>query len=225
MELDTSPQDARDWADGGLEQDHDGKYDREQPRADETEYAALHRLVGSLQDTMIRMDAGHQAVAQQMQHDFTLKLQFAQTNFAQQLIAVQGPRDLITPRGLERWVVDAKLLSDFPAIPVWQSPKGEVEDEWRQGVRARFWAHLLTVLPPELHRELQDGDVRGVYESLLVIDRPPAIVQQMALRAKLAVVGSPAGKQNKALLPWLDELFQVMEDLHTLKYSVTEKDS
>ena len=120
--------------------------------------------------------------------------------------------------------MDAKLLSDFPAVPVWQSPKGEVEDEWRQGVRARFWAHLLTVLPPELHRELQDGDVRGVYESLLVIDKPPAIVQQMAFRAKLSFVGSPAGKQNKALLPWLDELFQVKEDLHTLKDPVTEKE-
>ncbi len=50
------------------------------------------------------------------------------------------------------WAVDAKLLSDFPAISTWQSPKGEVEDEWHQGVRARFWAHLLTVLPTELHR-------------------------------------------------------------------------
>ena len=107
--------------------------------------------------------------------------------------------------------MDAQVLSDFPAIPIWQSPKGEVEDEWHQGVRARFWAHLLTVLPTELHRELQDGDVRGVYESLLVIDKPPAIVQQMALRAKLAFVGSPQGKRGKALLPWLSELFQVME--------------
>ena len=80
------------------------------------------------------------------------------------------------------------------------------------------------MLPPELHRELQDGDVRGVYESLLVIDKPPAIVQQMALQAKLAFVGSPQGKHGKALLPWLSELFQVMEDLHTLKDSVTEKE-
>ena len=148
------------------------------------------------------MNAGQQAVAQQMQRDFTLQLQFAQTSFAQQLIAVQGSKDLITPLGLEQWVVDAKLLSDFPAIPIWQSPKGEVEDEWHQGVRARFWAHLLTVLPTELHRELQDRDVRGVYESLLVIDKPPAIVQQMGLRAKLDFVGSPQGKHGKALLPW-----------------------
>ena len=37
-------------------------------------------------------------------------------------------------------------------------------------------------------------------------------------------MGSPLGKSGKALLPWLSELFQVMEDLHTLKDSVTEKE-
>ena len=94
VESDTSPQDARGWADRGLKRGHEDKYEREQPRADETEYAALHRLVGTLQETLLRMNAGHQAVAQQMQHDFTLKLQFAQTSFAQQLIAVQGLRTL-----------------------------------------------------------------------------------------------------------------------------------
>ncbi len=49
--------------------------------------------------------------------------------------------------------------------------------------------------------------MRGVYESLLVIDKPSAIVQTMALRAKLAVVGSLHGKDGKALFPWLSELF------------------
>ena len=97
VESGTSPQCARGWADRGLERDDGGKYAHEQPRADETGYAALHRLVGALKETLLRMNAGHQAVAQQMQHDFTLKLQFAQTSFAQQLIAVQGPKGLITP--------------------------------------------------------------------------------------------------------------------------------
>ena len=121
--------------------------------------------------------------------------------------------------GLERWVVDAKLLSDFPAIPIWQIPKAELGDEWHQGVRACFWAHLLTVLPAELHKELEDGDVRGAYECLLVIDKPSAIVQTLALRVKLAVVGSPHGKDGRALLPWLNELFQVMKDLHSQRRS------
>ena len=75
------------------------------------------------------MNAGQEAVAQQMQHDFTL--QFAQTSFAQQLSAVQGLKDLITPLGLEQWVVDAKLLSDLPAIPTWQ-----FQGKWRaSGIR------------------------------------------------------------------------------------------
>jgi hypothetical protein len=205
-----------------LEHSDDSKY--EQSRANETEYATLQRTVMILQQNLLRMSEGQVVAARQMQHDFSLKLQHAQTNFARQLSSVQVSKDLITPLGLEQWVVDAKLLSDFPTIPIWQNQKGEVEDEWHQGIRARFWAHLLTVLPAELHRELQDGDVRGVYESLLVIDKPSAIVQQMALRAKLALVGSPAGKNGRGILPWLNDLFQVMEDLHTLKDPVTEKE-
>jgi hypothetical protein len=127
----------------------DGKYAYGQPRANETEYAALQRTVTTLQQTLLRLSEGQEVAAQQMQHDFSLKLQLAQTNFTQQLNSVQVSKDLITPLGLEQWVVDAKLLSDVPTIPVWQSPKGEVEDEWHQGVRARFWAHLLTVLPTD----------------------------------------------------------------------------
>ncbi len=122
--------------------------------------------------------------------------------------------------------MDAKLLSDFPAIPTWPSPKGLLEDEWHQGIRARFWAHLLTVLPPELHRDLQDGDVRGVYENLLIVNKPSVTAQTaqtMVLWSKLAVVGSPLGKEGKAQLPWLNELFQVMEDLHTLRDGISEK--
>ena len=46
----------------------------------------------------------------------------------------------------------------------------------------------------------------------------------MALRAKLQVIGSPQGKHGKPLLPWLDELFQVIEDLHTLRDPATEKE-
>ncbi len=68
----------------------DGKCAHRQPRAGETEYAALQRLVGTLQETLLRMNAGQQAVAQQMQRDFTLQLQFAQTSFAQQLSGSAG---------------------------------------------------------------------------------------------------------------------------------------
>ncbi len=79
-----------------------------------SEYAALQRMVGTLQETLLRgMSEGQQVAAQQMQHDFTLKLQLAQTRFTQQLSVVQGSRDLIAPLGLEQWVVDVKLLSAF----------------------------------------------------------------------------------------------------------------
>jgi hypothetical protein len=64
-----------------LERDDDGKYARGQPRADETEYAALQRTVATLQQTLLRLSEGQEVAAQQMQHDFTLKLQLAQTNF------------------------------------------------------------------------------------------------------------------------------------------------
>ena len=90
-----------------LEQDDDEKYaheqpTHEQPRANETEYAALQRTVAALQHTLLRMSQGQQVAAQQMQHDFTLKLQHAQTSFTQQLSAVQVSKDLITPLGLEQ---------------------------------------------------------------------------------------------------------------------------
>ncbi len=55
----------------------------------------------------------------------------------------------------------------------------------------------MVVLPSELHKDLPDGDVRGVYENLLVIEKPSAIAQTMALRAKFAMVGSPQGKENQ----------------------------
>ena len=86
VEPDTLPQHAYDQprdvgvrsrADDSSERNEDGKYAHRQPRAGETEYAALQRLVGTLQETLLRMNAGQQAVAQQMQHDFTLQLQLA----------------------------------------------------------------------------------------------------------------------------------------------------
>ncbi len=52
-----------------------------QPRANESEYAALQRMVGTLQETLLRLREGQQVAAQQMQNDFTLKLQLAQTRF------------------------------------------------------------------------------------------------------------------------------------------------
>ncbi len=113
-------------------------------------------------------------------------------------------------------------MSDFHDIPAWQSPEGVPETEWKQSIRARFWAHLIIVLPSELriHKDLPDGDVRGVYENLLTIDKTSAIAQTMALRAKLSVKESPQSKEGEALLPWLDELFQV----HTLRDGVSEKE-
>ena len=90
--------------DGSLEQDDDGKYVHGQPRPNETEYAALQRTVVALQHTLLRLSEGQQVVAQQMQHDFTQKLQLAQMNFTQQLSAVQVSKNFITPLGLIRAV-------------------------------------------------------------------------------------------------------------------------
>ncbi len=106
-----------------------------------------------------------------MQHDFSLKVQLQQQIFVQKLDFVKGTKDLITPVGMEKWVVNAKLMSDFPAIPTWQSQEGVPENERQQSVRARFWAHLIIVLPSKLHKDLPDGDVRGVYEHLVTIDK------------------------------------------------------
>ncbi len=67
----------RSRADDSSERNEDGKYAHRQPRAGESEYAALQRLVGTLQETLLRLSEGQQAAAQQMQADFTLKLQFS----------------------------------------------------------------------------------------------------------------------------------------------------
>jgi len=79
-------------------------------------------------------------------------------------------------------------------------------------------------LPMELYKDLLAGDVRGAYESVISIGKPAAIAQTMQLRAKLAKVASKQGKSGRPLLGWVQDVFQVMEDLHTLKDPVSERE-
>jgi hypothetical protein len=83
---------------------------------------------------------------------------------------------------------------------------------------------MIKQLPIELYKDLLEGDVAGAYDRICTVGKPSAIAQSMQLRNKLTKVASKQNKTNKSLLGWLQEVFDIMQDLHTLNDAVSVKE-
>ena len=172
--------------------------------------------MAAMQEAMLGMQQ------QLQQHKLIMQQQGA-------LALSQNDQHLSAPIIQEKWVLDARKKIDFTPMARWKYPDnhhvaGRGENEWEQTIRARLWSHMIKQLPIELYKDLTEGDVAGAYDRICTVGKPSAIAQSMQLRNKLTKVASKQNKANKPLLGWLQEVFDVMQDLHTLNDAVSVKE-
>ena len=156
----------------------------------------------------------------QSQHIQTLSAQLAQlTNGMQQqqLHGANMASDTLISVAQDDWVIDADIDYHFAEQYVWYCPMTGVQEDTDQGmIRARFWTYFVTVLPPTIWGDVDELDIRELYDRMLRTDRADVSEQVDALRHALYNFT----KGRKSMRTWLTELYNKLDELAKLRSPV-----
>ena len=121
----------------------------------------------------------------------------------------------------EEWLLGDALVRDFEVTGNWYNVReGRPESRRETHLRMRIVVYLRKVLPKEFLFGVRENDVAAIYAKLVNMNTAPAELQRMEVRKKLA----NCEKGGRPLLPWLNELYDLFDQLEGLRVPATVQD-
>lgn len=121
----------------------------------------------------------------------------------------------------EEWLLGDALVRDFQVLGHWYNVQEQRPESRREThLRMRIFIHLRKVLPHEFLFAVRENDVAAIYGKLVHLNTAPAELQRMDVRKKLAM----CEKRGRPLLIWLDELYDLFDQLEGLRVPATVQD-
>ena len=159
-----------------------------------------------------RLEAMHQAQLAAM----NAQLQMMQDHLAaSQHKQPSGPASASTPSddAEKLFIVQRRLIADFGDTSYWWSERLQRKENAHETMlRARIYSYLVKILPGELYRRVPENDVLGIYHNIVRVNCPTHSQQETDLRGRI----SRSNKGNRPMTQWLDELYDLIEQLEKI---------
>ena len=215
-----------DRARSQLEQETQHRFELELQRTREREGEAQRRAERAEQqvtDLSSRFETMFRELQSQRAHDHeqsqleqqALREELSLAHNHTRAVAVAASKsDLYISNGAESWIIESNILSNFAAPHLWWCVvENRWEYAWESMLRTRVWAYLIKKLPRELWKSLNEGDVRGLYIHMLNLNSADSNSQILELQDKVLKFA----KNGRPMRVWLDEFYDVMDKLDTLR--------
>ena len=121
----------------------------------------------------------------------------------------------------EEWIVEDSFQGAFTVTGVWYNVRDECAESQRQThFRMKLFQCLKKLLPKEFTFGVRENDVAAIYKKLITLATQQADFQRMDVKRKLAL----CEKRNRPLLIWLQELYDLFDQLDGLRVPATVQD-